>query len=163
MYDNVIAQKVAKQYKQNPLTDILTEATLRTPHFLSLNISSTYNPYVGYMTSLNSSITIRGNSPWYISIDERYTKDTSTKDETLFFTAEGSLKLSKSIDLFGKIWYDAEQKKVMEADIKGTYTSQCWAFNLIFISKPEEKQFLMSIDLKGLGTVKLPSFSQRAI
>jgi LPS-assembly protein len=149
--------------KQKPLTDILTEATFRTPHFLSLNLSSAYNPYVGYMTSLNSSIKIMGNSRWHVSIDETYTKSTSTKEKTLFFTSEGSLKLSKSIDLFGKIWYDGKQKKVMESDIKGTYTSQCWAFTLIFINKPEEKQFLMSIDLKGLGTVKLPSFSQRAI
>jgi LPS-assembly protein len=146
---------------EKPFSDVIMEATLRSPKLFSFNTSSSYNPYSGYLTTFNSSLTIRGDTPWYISIDKRYTKS----PESLFFTAEGSAKVSKSLDLLGKIWYDATQEKIMEVGLRGTYSSQCWALNLIYIGRPEEKetQVLISIDLKGLGTLKLASFSQRGI
>lgn len=145
--------------KKEPLSDVIIEATARAPELFSFNTSSTYNPYSGYLTTFNSGLTLRGDTPWYISIDERYTKI----PESLFFTTEGSVRVTKTLDLSGKIWYDATQSKFMEVDLKGTYSSQCWAITLIYIERPEETQFLMTIDLKGLGTLRLPSFSQRAI
>lgn len=145
--------------KEKPLSDVTIEATLRTPEFFAFNTSATYNPYSGYMNTFNTSLTLRGSTPWYFSIEERYTKI----PESLFFNASGSVKLSKSIDLFGKVWYDATKSKLMEVDLQGTYSSQCWALTLIYIGRPEETQVLMGIDLKGLGSVKLASFSMEGI
>ena len=138
-----------------PLSDITMEAMFRTTEFLKFNTGATYNPYSGYMTSFNTTLTLRGDTPWYFSIDERYTKI----PEALFLTAEGSVRLFKSLDLSGKVWYDATQKKFLEVDLRGTYTSQCWAVTLLYIGRPEETQILLSVDLKGLGSMKLASFS----
>lgn len=145
--------------KEEPLSDVTLEATLRTHEFVSFNTSTTYNPYRGNITTFNTSLALRGNTPWYLSINERYTKI----PESMFFTAEGSVKVSKSLDLLGKVWYDAKEKKFMEVDLQGTYSVQCWAFTLVYIGKPEETQVLMTVELKGLGAVKLGTFSMGGI
>lgn len=158
-----LALKLSQGYDFNkevePFSDVIIEATLKTLELLSFNTSSTYNPYRGDITTFNSSITLRGNSPWHISLEERYIKD----PESLFIMSEAGARVFQSLDFYGRVWYDATQKKVRETDLRGTYSSQCWALNLIFIERPEETQFLITIDLKGLGTVKLPAFSQRGL
>lgn len=144
---------------QEPLTDILIEANLRTPELLSFNASSTYSPYSGYLTAFNSSIGLRGKRPWHITVEETYTKI----PESLFILTEAGTRISQSLDFTGRVWYDATQKSVRETDLRGTYSSQCWALNFIYIGRPEETQFLMTVELKGLGAVRLPSFTSRGL
>lgn len=150
--------RVSQSYDLNkelePFSDVMIEATLMFRTLLSFNTSSTYNPYKGEITSFNSTLTLRGETPWHISIEERYVK----RPESLFFVAEAGAKLTKSLDLFGKIWYDATQDKIRETGLRGTYSSQCWALGLNYIGKPDETQVLITIDFKGLGTLKLASF-----
>jgi len=144
---------------KEPFTDVLVEGNLRTTDFLSFNASSTYNPYKRDITSFNSSLLLRGNSPWHISLEERYIKS----PESLFIISEAGARVSRSLDFYGRIWYDATQKIVRETDLTGRYSSQCWSLNIVYIGRPEETQFLVTIDLKGIGTLKLPAFSERGM
>lgn len=174
---------------QEPFTDFLLEANLRTPELLSLYASTTYSPYRNDITSINSSIFLKGNRPWHISLEERYTKFTSIEvqgnnlivpsaivpstimpstivpstSKSLFFIAEAGGKVSRSLDFVGRVWYDATLKSLRETDLRGTYSAQCWALTFNYIGRPGENQFLMTLELKGLGSLKLPSFSSRGL
>ena len=92
--------------------------------------------------------------PVQFSMTHQYLRETvTTKTRTEYLT--GSLGFNAfGWDMQGGLWYDLENRNTTQKEFRGTRRSQCWAVALSYIVRPGETKYLLSLELKGLGTLK---------
>jgi hypothetical protein len=47
-----------------------------------------------------------------------------------------------------------ENRNTTQQEYSAHYASQCWGLGLRYVLTPGERQYLVTLDLKGLGTMK---------
>jgi lipopolysaccharide assembly outer membrane protein LptD (OstA) len=78
-----------------------------------------------------------------------------TSNKLNFLTFDGGTKIGTHWDMDGHIWYDVHNHHLRESGLTASYSSQCWGVTANFIDRPGEKQVMVMVNLKGLGTTKL--------
>ncbi len=139
-------------------SEITGELFWRTPKLLSVSANGTYNTYTNSLTSSNLSfgVTTEGMN---FDVTHRYLKATPVGQ------VPGNLRTEFLIGGAGftvdqwhfntQLWRDLENKKTTQQEYGAHYASQCWGFGVSYIKRPGETQYMMTLDLKGLGDMKL--------
>lgn len=130
-----------------PFTPILAEAALLSRN-LQLKINTTYDIYEKTITETTASATLRSEKS-FISVGKAYRNSIPMN----LYSLEAGLD-SRILNLYSRLWYDVKGEELRELNIKATYKSQCWAVGVSFTRRPQDYQFLISIELKGIGSIQ---------
>ena len=144
---------------KRPFSDIRGELNIKSEQMINLFIDSKYNPYTGYLAELNSDLRFQIGRFWYLTAGERYTKEPRIE----FLTGGMGFSLPFGVDVSGSVWYDIYLERVREQSYTLKYASQCWSVGVVYsnrlniVDKIERNidQILFTIELKGIGAVKL--------
>jgi len=151
---------------------------------LTLKSDIRYNLYSGELLSANTDLRFTWlSNTLRLILGHRYSKDTDQtflspssfgfftpttdfdskfviysfdEDEKVnFLSAEGGVKLWDSWDLSARLWYDTRTDNFREIMFQVGYSSQCWGISTKFVNSPGERRFMVLLNLKGIGVVKM--------
>lgn len=129
-------------------TALQAELFVKTPRLLTISATESYDTYTDVFTSSSESIQVRTDTVRF-NLSRQYLHEPATR----FLIAGAGAKLG-NWDVDGQVWRDVKLNETMQQEYKTNYMSQCWALGLSFIKKPGETQYLLVLELKGLGALK---------
>jgi LPS-assembly protein len=125
------------------------ELYVKTPKLLTFSAIADYNSYTGEFVSSSEGVTVDADAVKF-TISNQYLRDPRTK----FLVGSTEFKLGKKWAVSGQLWRDLVQGKNIQKEYTLHYASQCWGLGIMFVTKPGEMQYLLTLDLKGLGELK---------
>jgi LPS-assembly protein len=131
-----------------PRSALTGDLSLKTPKLFTLSATENYNTYTKRMTSSSESLAVKGEL-LQAELTHQYLRDPRTR----FVIVGLGTKLDKWT-VHGQVWRDAENKNTTQQEYQAHYASQCWGLGMRYVITPGERQYLLSLDLKGLGTMK---------
>ncbi|MDH4161483.1 MAG: LPS assembly protein LptD [Nitrospirota bacterium] len=131
-----------------PRSEIRAELSVKTPRVLAVSANGNYNTYTDRLSSSSETVMVKGDVVQF-DITHRYLRE----PRTAFLIGGLGFKIAKWT-LSGQVWRDVENRMTTQQEYKTHYASQCWGLGLSYITKPGETQYLLVLDLKGLGAVK---------
>ncbi|HYA31710.1 MAG TPA: LptA/OstA family protein [Thermodesulfovibrionales bacterium] len=144
-----ITQPYDLDQSDHHLLPITLQAALQRP--VSLRADASYDTNTGSVASVNSDIGITLPYKVVLTLGERY----NTTASVLFYTAGMSYVFSKEISAETTFWYDARGGGLQDMLAKIKYQKQCWGLNMTVGKNQSGYSVLVTVDLLGLGTVKL--------
>ncbi len=132
----------------HPLSEIKGELAVKTPKLLTVSANANYNTYTGRLSSSSESVAVKSETV-QLDMTHQYLRDPRTQ----FLITGLGLKLDRW-DLKGQVWRDVENRTITQREYKVHYASQCWGVGFSYMNKPGETQYLVLLDLKGLGGMK---------
>lgn len=132
----------------NTRSAIKAELFMKTPKRFSLSTSSEYDTYIDRVTVSSESFTYMGDI-LRLDATHRYLRDPRTE----FLISGVGLKLGKW-DVSARWWQDIDHKTTTQEEYRAHYLAQCWGLGVSYIQKPGETQYLMTLELKGIGAMK---------
>jgi hypothetical protein len=84
-----------------------------------------------------------------LNVTHRYLRDPKTQ-----FLIGGVGFTLGGWDLHAGLWRDVENRTTTQKEYRALHHSQCWGLGLSYIKKPGDTQYLLSLELKGIGTMK---------
>lgn len=130
-------------------SDIRAELFIKTPKLLTLSANENYDTYTKALTSSSESVTVNTDTVRF-NISRQYLREPVTR----FLIGGVGTKLGKW-DVDVQVWRDMNKKETTQQEYKAHYASQCWSLGGSYIAKPlGETQFLLTLELKGLGALK---------
>ncbi len=159
--------RVAQSYELNSAetsssshsrSEITSELFWRTPKLLSVSANGAYNTYMNSLTS--SNVSVGAANEWMnVDLTHRYLKATPSGQVPgnlrTEFLIGGAGFTTAPWHFSARLWRDRENKKTTQQEYGAHYASQCWSFGVSYIKRPGETQYLMTLELKGLGEMKL--------
>lgn len=142
--------------------DTKIETILRLNEVVSVDVDMKYNHDISDFVSFNTDLKVTGESS-YFNLGQRYSRDLS-KSSILppasglspsvieFITAEAGIVMDSISNSIG-IWYDNNDHVMRETNYTFKYTGQCWGISLSYKYRPDEEQYSVLLNLKGLGSV----------
>jgi LPS-assembly protein len=132
----------------HPRGEIKGELAFKTPKMLTASANANYNTYTNRLSSASESIAVKSE---FVQVDmsHQYLRDPRTQ----FLIVGLGFKIDRW-DLKSQVWRDVENRTTTQRDFKVHYASQCWGVGFSYMNKPGETQYLVMLDLKGLGGVK---------
>ena len=159
-YDMMVF-RVAQSYELNQAetvppshsrSDITGELFLRTPKLLSLSANCTYNTYRNSVTSTSVNVAVT-TERITLNLAHGYAMPTGSP-RTEYLNGGAGFKFDHwKFDT--KLLRDMENKKTTQQEYGAHYFSQCWGFGISYVKRPGETQYLVTLDLKGMGLMKL--------
>ncbi len=154
--------RVAQSYELNSAgtssstrsrSDITSEFFWRTPKLLKVSANVKYDTYTGNYTSSNLSVDV---TPEGMNFDltHRFLKATPDNKRTEFLIG-GAGFTAGPWRFQTQFWRDMENGKTTQRELGAHYASQCWGFGVSYTQRPGDTQYLMTLELKGLGEMKL--------
>ena len=131
-----------------PRSEIIGELAAKTPKLLTVSANANYNTYTNRLSSSSESVTVKGETVQF-DMTHQYLRDPRTQ----FLITGLGLKLGRW-DLKGQMWRDIQNGTITQKEYKVHYASQCWGVGFSYMNKPGETQYLVMLDLKGLGGMK---------
>jgi LPS-assembly protein len=122
------------------------ELYVSTPKLLTFSANTDYDTDTHMVVASSEGATINAD-PVNFSVSHQYLRD----PETRYVIAGIGFKLGKW-DVGGQLWRDVVLETNTQKEIKLHYASQCWGIGIVYTVKPGETQYLLKIDLKGLGS-----------
>ncbi len=132
----------------HPRSALTAELSVKSPKLFSLSATENYNTYTKRLISSSETLAYTGDF-LQVDLSNQYLQDPRTR-----FVITG---LGYKIDrwtLHGQVWRDVETRRNTQQEYQVHYASQCWGLGLRYVITPGERQYLLSLDLKGLGTMK---------
>jgi lipopolysaccharide assembly outer membrane protein LptD (OstA) len=165
-YDMLVL-RVAQDYELNSAqtasftpsrSEVTAELFLRTPKLLSVSANGKYNTYTNSLTSSNLSVGVV-NEDMNFDLTHRYLKATPTGQipanlRTEFLIGGAGFKLGQW-HYNTQLWRDLENKKTTQQEYGAHYASQCWSFGISYVKRPGDTQYMVTLELKGLGEIKM--------
>lgn len=145
---------VNKARSEDPLvasrarSDILSEIVIKTPKLLTLSATENYDTRENSFTSSSETVAVKTGTARF-NITRQYLRNPETK----YLIGGGGTTLGKW-DLDAQIWRNIVIRETTQQEYKLAYASQCWGLGFMYVKKPGETQYLLTLDLKGLGGVK---------
>lgn len=128
--------------------EVRSELFIKTPKLLTVSATETYDTFKHAFSSSSESLNVATDTLRF-NISHQYLREPVTK----YLIGGAGIKIGKW-DLDGALWRDMVQKQITQRELKVHYASQCWGVGVVFIKKPGETQYLLTLDLKGLGVLK---------
>jgi len=141
------AEQGASTETVRPRSDFLGELYVKTPTMFTLTASGSYNTY-SHVLSSHSEGAVIAMSAASVNLTHQYLREPATD----FLIGGTAFKLGSMWDLSAQWWRDLHAKSTTQEEYKLHYGSQCWGLGLSFTVKPGETQYLVMVDLKGLGS-----------
>lgn len=143
-----MVMRVSQAYDTNlgdrPFLPLKLEVGIRRP--LSLRFEASYDVHEGELENVNSDI-LMTISRATLSVGQRYNK----RDDIKTLVAGIGMNPSKSWNIGGRIWYDAEEKEVRDIAVNVRYARQCWGVYMEFYKRPGDFTTVIMFDLKGIS------------
>ncbi len=169
--------------RRRSFSSLYGEVNYRSSYNLSLNNDFRYDFYQGSIRSVDTDLRYDSKDKlWHAGIGQRYSLDAeqtfmspsyfdfftpstdfatdfllnkADEESTVnFLTFDGGIKLGSHWDFSAKIWYDWHTRNLRETDGSATYSSQCWGLTFDYFNSPTRKQYMVMLNLKGIGNVK---------
>lgn len=124
---------------------------------LRVRADMTYNFDKNRIETINSELSVKILKDSTISVGERYDRI----NDILFYKASIDSILSKKLSTGASFWYDAKGRGLRDSLLRVRYEEQCWATNVIISrrpgdeNRPVEYNFIVLLELKGIGTFKV--------
>lgn len=131
-----------------PRSELRGELYIKTPKLLTLSAIANYNTYTREVVSSSEGVSI-ATDPVKFNVTHQYLRE----PETEYLIGSTDIKLGKW-DVLGQIWRDLVLERNTQQEYQLHYASQCWGLGIMYVAKPGEKQYLLTLDLKGLGALK---------
>ncbi len=147
-YQNASALNASSQSDRH-LLPLTLQAALQRP--VSLRAEVAYDFDTGSMERVNSDIGFSLPYKMTLTLGERYNRP----ENILFYSAGMSYTFSKELSAQTNFWYDARGGGLQDMLATVKYQKQCWGINLTVGKNQSGFSALATIDLLGLGTVKL--------
>lgn len=132
----------------HPRSEIRAELAVKTPKVLTVSANGNYNTYTSRWSAASESVAVKGEVVQF-DLSHRYLRDPRTQ----FLIGGLGFKVAKW-NISSQLWRDVENRITTQQEYKAHYAAQCWGMGLSYITKPGETQYLLVLDLKGLGAVK---------
>jgi LPS-assembly protein len=147
-YDVNKAKSTDTAVAAQPRSELRGELYVKTPKLLTLSAIANYDTYTHTVVSSSEGVNITTEAVRF-SLTHQYLRAPETK----FLIGGTEFKRGKW-DISGQIWRDLVLEKNTQQEYKLHYASQCWGLGVMYITKPGETQYLLTLDLKGLGGLK---------
>jgi LPS-assembly protein len=130
-----------------PFSDIFGELEFLPGPYMTLRSSVGWNPYTGQFDSQTHNMTLSdksGNRAYveYLS---------SSGDQFRQINSDVLWKISQNWTANFLTKYSLDQNKNYQTDFGLAYSQQCWGIKVTYSDTPDNKTFLLSFSLKGLG------------
>jgi LPS-assembly protein len=181
-YDHYNDTKVSGVYRR--FSAMYGELVYDADRMLTIKSDLRYNLYSGKLLSENTDIKLTVPSRVFsLVLGHRYSTDTdqtfmsptvfgfftpSTEfdskfgvfqadedDKINFLSAEVGVMLWDAWGMSAKVWYDTRRDDFRETRFSVNYSSQCWGVTASYSKSPGDRQFMLLLNLKGLGVVKM--------
>lgn len=142
----------------SPFSPLLAEATFTTEN-IDFSINASYDVHTRLVSETISSLKLR-NKIGYAGIGKNFRRSSSLDQVTLeagLSRPVSFFKYDLPINFDGLLWYDLNGGGVQELNLKSTYLRQCWGLSVNYIKRPEEYQVVFTVELTGIGSLKLGS------
>jgi lipopolysaccharide assembly outer membrane protein LptD (OstA) len=140
--------RVSQSYDTNigdrPFLPLKLEVGIRRP--LSLRFEASYDVHEGELENVNSDI-LMTISRATLSVGQRYNKS----DDIKTLVAGIGINPSKSWNIGGRIWYDAEEREVRDIAMNIGYARKCWGLYMELYKRPGDFTAVIKFDLKGIS------------
>ena len=147
-YDFKAARNADMTVAAHPRSELRGELYVKTPKLLTLSSVANYDTYTNRIVSSSEGVGITTDRVKF-NITHQYLREPETK----FLIGSTDFKVGKW-DVGGQIWRDLVLERNTQQEYKFHYASQCWGLGITYIAKAGEKQYLLMLDLKGLGEIK---------
>ena len=129
------------------------ESVLRVNESVSVDADTEYSHDKSEFIFFNTDLKITGDSS-YLNAGHRYSRDSSIESskDIEFITAEAGIVMGKISNSIG-IWYDNDDHEMRETNYTFKYLGQCWGIALSYKYRPDEEQYSVLLNLKGVGSV----------
>ncbi len=116
---------------------------------LDLKIQKHVNFTVTQRTSRTGALPKKGDlfNPYYLGDREILSSNINFWSEQLTITTPWGIRF------VNKVFYDADQKELVEIDYILEYQAQCWSLGLSYIEFPDREEFSFLLTLRGLGAI----------
>ena len=138
-----ITQVIDTYNGNRPFLPLKIEFSINRP--VPLQLDTTYDLYSGKFETISSNLYFQILNA-AISIGQRYNR----KEDITQYTTAAVLNLSKSLQMAGRLWYDAKGGGVRDMAVSLTYLKQCWGVKFEFIKKPGDFSMMVMYELTGV-------------
>ncbi len=129
-------------------SEVRAELYLKTPRLLTVSATETYNTYDRIFTTSSESVSVNTGTVRF-----NVTRQSRVEPKTRYLIGGVGTKLGKW-DVDAQVWRDIVLKLTTQKELRLHYATQCWGLGISYITKPGETQYLLTLDLKGLGALK---------
>ncbi len=169
--------------KRRSFSSLYGEVNYSSSSRITLDNDFRYDIYHGSIRSVDTSLGYNAqDGSWHAGIGQRYSLDAeqtfmspsyfdfftpstnfatdfllnqADEESTVnFLTLDGGIKLGTHWNFSAKIWYDWHTRNLRETDGSAGYSSQCWGITFNYFNSPLRKQYMVMLNLKGIGNVK---------
>ncbi|MBI5892317.1 MAG: LPS-assembly protein LptD [Deltaproteobacteria bacterium] len=134
--------------KRKPFSDITAEAILKPFQWINLTARGQYDVYDNWLERYDTSIGISDRRG-----DSLYAAHRYIRNDIEYLDAWARIKTTESIDLTYRIRHSYKDNKTIETEYGLDYRKQCWGFASTYTERLEEKIFMITFNLLGLGDV----------
>jgi LPS-assembly protein len=129
-------------------SEIRSELFIKTPKLLTLSATENYDTHEDRFSSSSESISVNADRVRF-NISRQYLRVPETK-----YIIGGAGTKVGLWDVDFQFWRDIVLRTTTQQEYKAHYASQCWGLGLMYVKKPGETQYLLTLELKGLGALK---------
>lgn len=144
-----------------PFSPVEVELDLTPGRYISLDTDTLWSPYDNHLDAFNSILSLRDLRGDKLTVDYRYTReaDANTDTGTLAKFGIESIRVTTAAVLSSQ-WrlragyeYDLQDNEELEASAGISYSSQCWAVSIDYLTEQDNYSAIVMFYLKGLGPV----------
>jgi LPS-assembly protein len=117
--------------------------------YLQLEAGTTWNPYTGRFTAVNTEVSMNSGAGDTLSLDYRFTEGGARELTTRF---QWTI-ITKRLILRFYNRHSFEYHKDFETVWELEYTPQCWGIRLVFSERPGDRTYMIVFALQGFGEV----------
>ncbi len=132
----------------HPLSAVRGELFVKTPKLLTLSAMADYDTNEHTFIDSSESVALKTDTMRF-NISHQYLRVPPTE-----YLIGGAGKKIGKWDFDLQLWRNMVLKEFDQKEYKLHYASQCWGLGFMYVKKPGETQYLLTLDLKGLGGVK---------
>lgn len=131
---------------REPFLPLYGEIEILPCDYMSFEADAKWSHYDRHLTEGNLIFKLMDKRGDVFRIEQRYTLDT-----VKYLNTYGNLVITDAFSVYG----ENERNLIDREDIKTStgliYTSQCWGIQLDYSHKPNDKRYMLTFSLKGLG------------
>ncbi|MBI5232721.1 MAG: LPS-assembly protein LptD [Deltaproteobacteria bacterium] len=136
--------------ERRPFSDITTEIELRPFRYAGFKVEGDYDVYDDRWDRYEASLDASDQRGDELGFAHRYKRETDNK----YFEVHAKAHIYDPLDLtFVKRYTYEEDNKNLETEYGVKYNSECWGVRVTYSDRIDEELFLVTFDLKGLGSI----------
>lgn len=134
--------------KRKPFSDVTAELILKPFSWMTASAKGQYDVYDNWFEKYDTSLALNDTRGDSIGAAHRY-----TRNDIEYLDAWARIKAAESIDLIYRNRYSYDSNERIETQYGIDYHKQCWGAIITYTDRLEEKIFMITFNLLGLGEV----------